>query len=115
LLNIALLLQTRVSTLSIHWQYPGLKLDRWSKHGISWERTQHSFAGPAYGFTLDSFLATHGGRTPWSLLTLKEHWWDGKHGDVVKAQQWAKPLTGDQGRAKDTAYLDMWDDYLEPV
>lgn len=73
---------------------PGLKLDRWSKHGIHWERTKHSYTGPAYGFTLDSFLAVRTGRNPWSLLVMKEHWWAGTHGDAVKSQQWAKPLTG---------------------
>ena len=73
---------------------PGLKLDRWSKHGINWERTKHSYTGSAYGFILDSFLAVRSGRNAWSLLILKEHWWAGSHGDAVKSQQWAKPLTG---------------------
>ena len=27
----------------------------------------------------------------------------------------ARELWGDQGRAKDTVYIDMWDDYLEPA
>jgi len=73
---------------------PGLKLDRWSKHGVNWERTKHAYTGPAYGFTLDSFLAVRVGRNPWSLLIMKEHWWAGTHGDAVKSQQWAKPLLG---------------------
>jgi hypothetical protein len=27
----------------------------------------------------------------------------------------ARELWGDQGVAKDTVYIDMWDDYLEPA
>jgi nitrile hydratase len=27
----------------------------------------------------------------------------------------ARELWGDQGKAKDSVYLDMWDDYLEPA
>lgn len=73
---------------------PGLKLDRWSKQGVNWERTKHSYTGTAYGFILDSFLAVRVGRNPWSLLVMKEHWWAGSHGDAVKSQQWAKPLAG---------------------
>jgi len=75
---------------------PGLKLDCWSKHGINWERTKHSYTGTAYGFTLDSFVAVKTGRNAWSLLIMKEHWWAGQHGDIVKSQQWAKPLNGNR-------------------
>jgi hypothetical protein len=75
---------------------PGLKLDRWSKNGVNWERGRHSFTGPVYGFTLDSFVASKGGRNAWSLLVMKEHWWADRHGESVKSQQWAKPLRGDR-------------------
>jgi hypothetical protein len=77
---------------------PGLKLDHWSKHGIAWERTRHSFSGQDYSFALDSFVARKVGRSGWALLVMKEHWWAGRHGESVKSQQWAKPLCGDRQR-----------------
>ena len=43
---------------------PGLKLDRWSKNGVMWERARHTFTGPVYGFALDSFVAAKQAATP---------------------------------------------------
>ena len=75
---------------------PGLKLDHWTKYGVSWERVRHVFSGPSYGFTLESFLANKIGRNGWELLVMKEHWWAGRRGDVIKFQHWAKPMNGNR-------------------
>ena len=73
---------------------PQLALDTWTAHGVEWERARHSFAERRYGYTYDVFVAVRPGRTGWSLIVVKEHWWAGRHGDVVKSQYWAKPLKG---------------------
>jgi hypothetical protein len=73
---------------------PGLSLDRWSAHGVGWNRARHSFNSPTYSFALELFTAAHSGKGAWTLLVAKEHWWGGRHEDVIKTQQWARPMKG---------------------
>jgi len=71
-----------------------LKLDQWSAKGVEWERARHSFNGRTYGYALELFTASRTGKDAWTLLIAKEQWWGGRHDDVVKIQQWAKPVRG---------------------
>jgi hypothetical protein len=75
---------------------PDLAQDRWLDHGVEWERVRHNFSGPAYGYALETFIATHTGKRAWALIITKERWWAGKYGENIKTQQWARPLHGNR-------------------
>lgn len=78
----------------IHRDNPNLAHDSWKAHGVCWERMRHNFSELRYGYGFDVYIGAHSGRDAWSLLVVKEHWWAGRHGDAVKSQYWAKPLSG---------------------
>jgi hypothetical protein len=73
---------------------PDLTLDRWQDQGAEWERVRHNFTGSAYSYALEVFTATHAGKDSWKLIIAKEQWWAGHERDVIKMQQWARPLQG---------------------
>ena len=70
--------------------------DCWSAAGVTWRHSKHSFESEKYGFAMDAYEAIRPGKTGWTLLVVKEHWWAGKHGDVLRSTQWAKPLAGNR-------------------
>lgn len=70
--------------------------DCWSAAGVSWRHAKHSFENEKYGFAVETYEAARPGKNGWTLLVVKEHWWAGKHGDVLKSTQWAKPLAGER-------------------
>jgi hypothetical protein len=72
----------------------GSSLDSWNANGVSWNRTRHNFAGRHYGFAIEVFIASCPGRNGWSLVVVKEHWWSGRHRDIVKSQYWSKQTSG---------------------
>jgi hypothetical protein len=73
---------------------PGLAKDGWTQHGVVWNRARHNFNGGSYGYALEIFTATRDGKDPWSFFAAKERWWGGRHDDVIKSQQWARPIRG---------------------
>jgi len=73
---------------------PDLALDVWSDHGVEWERARHNLTGPIYSYALEVFTANHDGKDSWKLIVAKEQWWGGRERDVIKMQQWARPLQG---------------------
>jgi hypothetical protein len=73
---------------------PDLALDRWTDCGAEWERVRHNFTGPTYSYALEVFTASHTGKNAWKLIVAKEQWWSGRARDVIKMQQWARPLEG---------------------
>lgn len=66
----------------------------WSAGGVTWRHTRHTFEGQSYGFTVEVFEGTHAGKDGWALMVVKEHWWAGRQGDVVRSAHWAKPMKG---------------------
>lgn len=77
--------------------------DIWSANGVGWRHTRHSFEGHSYGFTVELYELEKAGKTGWALLVAKEHWWAGRHGEVIRSGHWAKPLSGN--RASILAWL----------
>lgn len=73
---------------------PGLKRAQWTFAEVDWLRERHSFTGADHGFSVEVFRLTRGGRSTWTLLLVKEHWWGGPKKDAVKQLQWARPLAG---------------------
>jgi hypothetical protein len=73
---------------------PKLALDIWSDRGVEWDRARHSFTGSTYSYALEVFVATHDDKDSWKLIVAKEQWWAGRERDVIKMQQWARPLQG---------------------
>lgn len=75
---------------------PGTSPDTWSAAGVSWRHGRHTFEGPSYGFTVESFELTRAAKGGWSLMVVKEHWWAGRHGDTIRSAHWAKPMAGNR-------------------
>ena len=73
---------------------PHREADTWTASGVTWNHTRHSFQASDYGFAIEVFEATRGGKDGWTLLVIKEHWWAGKHGEVMRSTNWAKPMKG---------------------
>ena len=66
----------------------------WSASGVSWQQARHTYEGATYGFATEIFRATKTSKGGWSLIVVKEHWWAGRNGEVIRSAQWAKPLAG---------------------
>ena len=72
---------------------PDLRSTAWSHRGVDWIRERHTFNGRGAGFAIDQHVITRSGRDGWSLLIVRESWWDG-HDKPLRSTQWAKPLSG---------------------
>jgi hypothetical protein len=81
-----------------------LRRTKWSHRGVNWVRERHSFTGSASGFAIDQYLISKPSPNGWSLLVVKEMWWDGND-KSIRSTQWAKPLSG--SRAKTLDWLRM--------
>lgn len=65
----------------------------WTYRGVHWLRNRHTFTNPLYGFAIEVVLMTKSTPNAWSLLIVKEFWWE-RNGSSMKSGQWAKPLSG---------------------
>lgn len=72
---------------------PGLRRTKWSHRGVNWQRQRHSFTSSETGFAIDQYLITKPGPSGWTLLVVKEMWWDGND-KSIRSTQWGKPLSG---------------------
>jgi hypothetical protein len=81
---------------------PGLRLMRWTHHGVEFERERHSFTSARHGLTVEIITLSCPGRRGWSLMVTKEYWWTGAEGKPFKSTRWARPLSGQR------AYLMAW-------
>lgn len=70
-----------------------LRRTRWSHRGVDWVRQRHSFTSDAASFTIEQCVMASPGSHGWSLLLVKEMWWDGED-NSIRSTQWAKPLSG---------------------
>jgi hypothetical protein len=68
--------------------------DSWSAAGVAWQKSRHTFETNTHGFTIEVYEGRRTGRAGWIFLVVREHWWAGRHGDVVRSAHWAKPLAG---------------------
>jgi len=69
----------------------------WSNAGTTWRRERHAFQSEGYGFALELYEGRHG--EDWAILVVKEHWWIGRGGDVLRSSQWTKLLHGKRAAA----------------
>jgi hypothetical protein len=67
--------------------------DRWVTAGVSWLHARHSYQGGDYGFAVETYEASSSAKN-WTLIVVKEHWWAGRNGEVIRSAHWAKPLRG---------------------
>lgn len=74
-----------------------LRRTKWSYRGIDWQRERHSFSSSSSGFAIDRYLMTKPHPGSWSLIVVKEMWWDGND-KVIRSVQWAKPLSGNRAK-----------------
>lgn len=82
--------------------HPDLRRTKWTYRGVNWFRERHSFSSSSSGFAIDQYLISKPQPGSWSLLIVKEMWWDGDD-KVIRSVQWAKPLSG--SRAKTLEWL----------
>ena len=79
-----------------------LRRTKWSHRGVNWLRQRHSFTVSSVGFAIEQYLITKPNPNGWTLLVVKEMWWDGDD-KSIRSTQWAKPLSGK--RAKTLEWL----------
>lgn len=74
---------------------------QWSHRGIAWVHQRHSFTGIICGFGIHQYLMTKAGSQGWSLLVVKEHWWNARGEAGLRSTEWAKHLTGNRAHILD--------------
>lgn len=84
----------RVFNLLVGTSNPGQKLDSWTIDDVHFERERHTFGGRTYCFAIDVFALSRVGRRGWSLIVVKEFWWDGGHRRSIRTQGWSKLAGG---------------------
>lgn len=74
-----------------------LRRTKWEHRGVNWTRERHTFNGSASGFVIDQYLLTKPNPNGWTLLVVKEMFWDGND-KPIRSTQWAKPLSGSRSK-----------------
>ena len=74
-----------------------LRFKTFAHRGANWNRERHSFNGAACGFAVDRYLISKPNPNGWSLLFVKEIWWD-QNDKTIRSTEWAKPLSGDRSK-----------------
>ena len=70
--------------------------DVWLYEGVAWHRSRHSFENESYGFANEVYWMVRNRAAPWSVIVVKEYWWAGRRGSVVRTAHWAKPMSGNR-------------------
>ena len=60
-----------------------------------------SFAEIICGFGIHQYLMAKACSQGWSLLVVKEHWWNARGEADLRSTEWAKPLTGSRAHILD--------------
>jgi hypothetical protein len=76
---------------------PDLRFKTFAHRGADWNRERHSFNGVVYGFAVDRYLISTPNPNGWSLLFVKEIWWD-ENNKTIRSTEWAKPLSGNRSK-----------------
>jgi hypothetical protein len=84
----------RVFDLLIGETNPGQKMDGWKAGDVHFERERHNFSGHTHCFAIDVFTVSQPGRRHWTLMVVKEYWWDGGHKRSIKTLNWSRPIEG---------------------
>ncbi len=66
---------------------------KWTHRGANWSRQRHSYTSSNSAFAIEQYLITKPNPNGWTLLVVKEMWWDGEE-KPIRSTQWAKPLSG---------------------
>jgi hypothetical protein len=70
--------------------------DTWSANGVDWRHARHAYESNGYGFTVQTYEVINPAKRGWYLLVVKDHWWAGRNGDVIRTGHWAKVLRGER-------------------
>jgi len=84
----------RLFDLLLSTTNPGLKLLRWTRDGVEFERERHSVTAPKHGLAIEIFTLTRTGRRGWTLMVIKEYWWAGEESKALKNLRWARATSG---------------------
>lgn len=79
-----------------------LRRTKWTHRGVAWIKQRHTYTGNNSSFVIEQYLITKPDPNGWTLLVVKEMWWDGDD-KPIRSTQWAKPLSGK--RAKTLEWL----------
>ena len=74
-----------------------LRRTKWSHRNVNWLHERHTFNGSLFGFAIDQYLIAKPNPNTWSLLIVKETWWDASD-KSIRSSQWAKPLSGNRSK-----------------
>lgn len=88
----------RLIHLLVGEAHSDLRRTTWTHRGVSWVRQRHNFAGSTFSFSIEQYLITRPNAGGWSLLVVKEMWWDGDD-KPIRSTQWAKLLSGKRAKA----------------
>lgn len=69
--------------------------DNWSVAGVNWQHARHGYESEFYGFTVETYEVTNAAKG-WALLVVKDQWWAGRNGEVIRTVHWAKVLRGNR-------------------
>jgi hypothetical protein len=75
---------------------PGQKMDDWTIGDVRVVRERHSFSGSSHCYAIDVFTVSRPGRHRWTLMVVKEYWWDGGHQHTIKTFSWSKQIDGNR-------------------
>jgi hypothetical protein len=84
----------RLFDLLLSESSPGPHAVDWTVNDVRFARERHSFSGRSHCFAADVFTLSHPGRRRWTLMVVKEYWWDGGHKRSIRTQTWSKPIEG---------------------
>jgi hypothetical protein len=66
----------------------------WTVDGVDWRRQRVTQRGAGPGFAVEIFVGEKPGRNGWTLMVVRESWWDGEKADPVKDRQWSHLVRG---------------------
>jgi hypothetical protein len=67
---------------------------RWRQGGVAWHRERHGYTGPEYGFSVEVTTGEKPDAPAWTLVLVKEYWWNVATGAAIKTTQWAHVRKG---------------------
>jgi hypothetical protein len=66
----------------------------WTVEGVDWTRRRFSQRGAGAGFAIEIVEGVKPGRNGWSMMVVRETWWDGRKADPLKDRQWVNLTAG---------------------
>lgn len=78
---------------------------------VQWTRERHSYTGIDHAFSLEVITVRSTEKPEWTLMIVKEFWWQPPSGEVFKSLQWAHVVAG--RRADPVAWLKRQEQRLD--